>query len=43
MFNSQPFASPFPTNPFQAQNKHQEEPKKGNVYLNFIERDKDKN
>jgi hypothetical protein len=35
MFNSQPFASPFPANPFQAQNKHQEEPKKGNVYLNF--------
>jgi hypothetical protein len=36
MFNSQPFASPFPTSPFQGQNKHQEEPKKGNVYLNFV-------
>lgn len=36
MFNSQPFASPFPTNPFQVQNKNKEEPKKGNVYLNFV-------
>lgn len=36
MFNSQPFASPFPTNPFQVSNKPKEEPKKGNVYLNFV-------
>ena len=36
MFNSQPFASPFPTNPFQVQNKPKEEPKKGNNYLNFV-------
>lgn len=36
MFNSQPFASPFPTNPFQVSNKPKEEPKKGNNYLNFV-------